>query len=76
MAEQYQLQPLTHDLHKIVYMLDKRAAALLAGTKGITFSQFRIMFIISHKEHVSQVLLAKAFDISPAAISSNSYFAG
>ena len=59
---------ITFNLHKVVFLLDKRADRELQDKLGITFSQFKIVTAIDHKD-VSQKDIASYWDMTEAAVS-------
>ncbi len=56
-------------LHKIVFLLDRRAHLLVRRRLGLTYSQFMIVMALKHRGQVSQNVLAEASGLTAAAIS-------
>lgn len=56
-------------LHKIVFILDRRAHQLIRDRLGLAYSQFMIIMALKHRGRISQVHLAEASGLTAAAIS-------
>ena len=60
---------ITFTLHKLVFLMDKIGDQSLQKNVNITFSQFRILLAINHKENLSQRDIAEFWDMTQAAVS-------
>src|SRR3989344_4117478 len=61
-------QNLTYSLHKLVFLMDKLADRVLRDKLGLTFSQFKILMAIDHRD-ACQKDVAKFWDMTEAAVS-------
>lgn len=60
---------LLHQLHKIVFTVDKAADEILTKNINLTFSQFLILIAVTFKPKCSQKDIAKFLNVTEAAIS-------
>ncbi|MEK7537903.1 MAG: MarR family transcriptional regulator [Patescibacteria group bacterium] len=56
-------------LHKIIFLLDRRAHILVRAELGLAYSQFMIIMALKHRGSISQRALADSSGLTPAAIS-------
>lgn len=56
-------------LHKIVFILDRRAHQLVRDRLGLAYSQFMIVMALKHRGRISQAGLAESSGLTAAAIS-------
>lgn len=59
---------ITYKLHKLIFLMDKRADKTLQEKLDLTFSQFRILIAIDHQT-VCQKDIANYWDMTEAAVS-------
>lgn len=60
---------IAHKIHKLVYLLDRKAEELLQSKIKITYSQFLILLALSNALGNNQQCISKALCITPSAVS-------